>query len=61
MPVFLVHGLCDGFWVQIKGCLVAYFNNGSFHGRSLVEIEPRWTSLGQDPFDMSSISFINER
>ncbi len=61
MPVFFVHCLGDSFGVQFESCLIALLDDGSFHSQRLLETELGRATLGQDPFDVSSISFINER
>ena len=61
MSVFLIHCFSDGFRVQFERCLIALLDDRSFHGQRLLNTKLGGATLGQDPFDMSSISFIDER
>jgi hypothetical protein len=61
MSVFFVHCLGDSFGVQFESCLVALLDYGCFHGQRFIETELGGAALSQDPFDMSGISFIDER
>ena len=61
MPVFFVHCLGDSVRVYFESCLVALLDDRSFHSQCLLETKFGGATLGQNPFDMSSISFIDER
>ena len=61
VPVFFVHCLGDSFRVHFESCLVSFLNDGCFHGQCPFETKFGGASLGQNPFDMSNISFIDER